>query len=113
MRFVSDVFRLVAENTVKPEMIGACVVPAAWTIKDSEGQLLPGLIGGSPLEVGRKIVPTRYDEFRLHVSSSYREVFDRDLRKVLAQNNWQIVRVKRKSRPNAGDAGRSQLARLN
>jgi hypothetical protein len=79
-------------------------VSAAWTVRDCEGQLLPGLVGASPLEVGRKIVPRHYDEFRLHVSASYREVFDRDLSKVLAHNNWQIVRVKSKRRAKAGSS---------
>jgi hypothetical protein len=69
-------------------------VPAAWTVKDSQGHLLPHLIGGSRLEVGRKIVPTRYDAFRLEVSSSYREVFNHELNTVLDRQDWQIVPVK-------------------
>jgi hypothetical protein len=73
-------------------------MPAAWTIKDSEGQLLLGFRGRSRLEVARKVVGTRYDPFRLEVSASYREVFDRDVRKVLERNNWQIVRLGRGSR---------------
>jgi hypothetical protein len=56
--------------------------------------LLPGLVGGSQIEVGRKILPGRYDPFRLHVSASYREMFDRDLGRALTRNGWQIVRVK-------------------
>jgi hypothetical protein len=71
-------------------------VPAAWTVKDSKGHLLPNFIGGSRMEVGRKIVPTRYDPFRLLVSASYREVFDRDLKNVLTREEWQIVPVKRR-----------------
>jgi hypothetical protein len=70
---------------------------ATWTIKDSGGQLLLGFLGRSRLEVGRKVVATHYDPFRLEVSASYREVFDRDLRKVLERNSWQIVRLNRKS----------------
>jgi hypothetical protein len=50
---------------------------AAWTVRDGNGQLLADFTGGSPMEVGRRIVPGRYDAFRLQVSSSYREVFDR------------------------------------
>ena len=65
---------------------------AAWTIKDGTGQLQAEFAGVSPLEVGRRIVPTRYDAFRLHVSPSYREMFDRAVPKVLAQQGWQIVR---------------------
>ena|ERR1700680_782203 len=75
---------------------GACAVPAGWTIKDSQGHLLPQFIGRSRLEVGRKIVPSRYDAFRLQVSSSYREVFDRDLKNVLERREWQIVPVRRR-----------------
>ena len=73
-------------------------MPAAWTVKDSNGHLLPHFIGGSRLEVGRKIVPTRYDAFRLEVSASYREVFDRDLKNVLERADWQIVPLKVRTR---------------
>lgn len=69
-------------------------MPAAWTVKDREGDLLPNFIAGSRREVGRKIVPARYDAFRLQVSSSYREAFDRDLEKVLEQRAWRIVPVR-------------------
>jgi hypothetical protein len=77
-------------------------VTAAWAIEDSKGQLLPDFIAGSRREVGRKIVPARYDAFRLQVSSSYREAFDRDLEKVLEQRAWRIVPV----RQRAGDRRR-------
>jgi len=74
-------------------------VPVAWTIKNSKGHVFSDLVGGSRLEVGRKIMPTRYDAFRLQVSSySYREVFHRDLENVLAQREWWIVPVKRRAR---------------
>jgi hypothetical protein len=53
---------------------------AAWTVKDSNGQLLAQFVAGSRLEVGRRIVPTHFDAFRLHVSQSYRELFDAPLR---------------------------------
>ena len=72
-------------------------MPAAWTVKDSEGDLLADFIAGSRREVGRKIVPARYDAFRLQVSSSYREVFDRDLEKVLEQRAWRIVPVRQRA----------------
>jgi hypothetical protein len=85
-------------------MIGASVVSATWAIQDNHGQLLPGIVAGSRLEVGRKIVPTRYDAFRLHVSPSYREVFERELRKVLDKNNWQIVRVRARRRRSTSAA---------
>jgi hypothetical protein len=66
---------------------------AAWTIKDGTGQLRAEFAAASPLEVGRRIVPARYDAFRLHVSPSYREAFDRAVAKVLAQQGWQIVKL--------------------
>jgi hypothetical protein len=66
---------------------------ASWTIEDSDGQLLPHFACNSRIEVGLKVVPTRFDAFRLQVSSSYREVFDRTLRKVLDQQGWNIVQV--------------------
>ena len=64
-----------------------------WTIQDSTGRHLPHFIANSRVEVGRKIVPTPFDVFRLHVSASYREAFERALLKVLAQKGWQIVRT--------------------
>jgi hypothetical protein len=51
-------------------------------------------MGATRLEVGCKIVPNRYDTFRLHVSASYRELFDRALGQVLERERWEIVRVK-------------------
>ena len=69
-------------------------MPAAWTIRDNNGRTLPHFIGSSRLEVARKVVPTHYDAFRLQVSSSYREMFDRDLKNVLERQEWQIVPVK-------------------
>jgi hypothetical protein len=67
---------------------------ALWTVKDRNGDLLEDISGASRLEVGRKIVPSRYDAFRLQVSSSYRELFDRALAQVLQRECWEIVRVK-------------------
>ena len=69
-----------------------------WTVKDSKGDLLPRFIADSPRGVGRKIVRNRYDAFRLEVSPSYREVFDRDLKTVLAREHWRIVPIKRHGR---------------
>lgn len=46
----------------------------AWTVIDSNGELLARFIAGSPREVGRKVVRNRYDPFRLEVSPSYREL---------------------------------------
>ena len=48
----------------------------------------------SRIEVGRKLVPARYDPFRLQVSPSYRELFDHVVSRNLDQNHWQIVRVR-------------------
>jgi hypothetical protein len=66
---------------------------AAWIVKDHNGQLLADFAGPSRLDVGRKLVPTPYDAFRLHVSSSYRELFDRALSQILQRKGWEIVRV--------------------
>ena len=69
----------------------------AWTVWDSNGQLLADFAAGSRLDVGRKLVPGHYDAFRLHVSSSYRELFDRALRQILERKGWQIVRWDRRA----------------
>jgi hypothetical protein len=66
---------------------------AAWTIRDKEGQLLPNFAAPSRLDVGRKLVPTPYDSFRLQVSHSYRELFDRAVAQILERKGWEIVRV--------------------
>jgi hypothetical protein len=80
------------------------VMAAAWTVRDSNGQLLADFVGASPLDVGRRIVPTRYDAFRLQVSSSYREAFDRAVTQVLQRQGWQIVRVKATARATQAQA---------
>jgi hypothetical protein len=73
---------------------GAYKMSAVWAVRDSNGDLLESLTGTSRLDVGCKIVPSRYDAFRLRVSSSYRELFDRALGQVLEQQRWEIVRVR-------------------
>ena len=77
---------------------------AAWTVRDGSGELLADFVGASPLEVGRRIVPARYDAFRLHVSSSYRAMFDRAVAQVLERQGWQIVRVKAPARTKPAPA---------
>lgn len=69
----------------------------AWTVKDTSGNLLEEFTSPSRLEVARKVVPRRYDCFRLQVSPSYREVFDRDVDKALARHCWQIVKVPKRA----------------
>ena len=83
---------------------------AAWTIKDGTGQLRAEFMGPSALEVGRRIAPTHYDAFRLHVSPSYREVFDRAVAKVLAQQGWQIVKVRARAQSPACGVGRNKAS---
>lgn len=83
----------------------------AWTVKDREGNLLPCFTSASRLEVERKVVPTHYDAFRLQVSSSYREIFTRDLAKVLAHKDWQVVRVGRRAARGPVTGNKAQLAR--
>ena len=70
-----------------------------WTIRDRNGELLPHFACTSALEVARKVVPGRYDAFRLHVSSSYRQLFDRAVKQILAREGWQIVRTTVRARP--------------
>jgi hypothetical protein len=69
-------------------------VHAIWTVKTGDGEVLEGFTAASRIEVARKIVPMRYDAFRLRVSSSYRELFDRALSQVLERERWEIVRVR-------------------
>jgi hypothetical protein len=80
------------------------VMAAAWTVKDGNGQLIADFVGASPMEVGRRIVPVRYDAFRLQVSASYRETFNRAVTQVLERNSWQIVRVKASARATPAQA---------
>lgn len=82
---------------------------AAWTIRDSTGQMLPHFVAGSRLDVGRKVLPTHYDAFRLQVSSSYRELFDRQLKTVLQRERWQIVPLRRHDRGRRGNSGPLQF----
>jgi hypothetical protein len=65
-----------------------------WSVRDSSGELLESFTGASRLEVGCKVVPKPYDAFRLRVSSSYRELFDRTLADILNREHWEIVRVR-------------------
>src|SRR6185295_8522460 len=55
-------------------VIGESPVSHIWTIKDSADRVVPNFIGASRLAVERKVVPTYYDPFRLHVSRSYRQI---------------------------------------
>jgi hypothetical protein len=57
-------------------------------------------------------VRTRYDAFRLQVSSSYREIFDHELRGVLEREEWQIVPVRRR-RATRRSSGRQLELNLN
>jgi hypothetical protein len=70
-----------------------------WAVKDHNGQCLPDLRGSSRIEVGCRVLPARYEVFRLHVSASYRELFDRALQQVLEENRWQMVEIKRRKPP--------------
>ena len=68
-------------------------MPAMWTVKDQSGNVLDRYVGPSRLEVGRKVLPERYDAFRLQVSSSYREIFERAVAQVLEREHWEIVPI--------------------
>ena len=76
-----------------------------WTVRDNSGQLL-AVVGGSRFEVGRKLLGNRYDAFRLQVSSSYREIFDRELRNVLEREDWQIVPLASQRRTRGASSGK-------
>jgi hypothetical protein len=67
---------------------------AMWAVKNHTGEVLQDFAAASRLEVGLKVVPRRYDTFRLRVSPSYRELFDRAVSRILDQKHWQIVRVR-------------------
>jgi hypothetical protein len=77
---------------------------STWTVRDDNGELHAEFVGASPLEVGRRIVPTRYDAFRLQVAPSYRAMFDRAVAQVLEREGWQIVRVKAPTRARRAHA---------
>jgi hypothetical protein len=63
-----------------------------WTVRDRVGHRVPGYDGHSRSEVGRKLVPSRFDAFRLEVSLSYRELFERAVAQILRRKGWEIVR---------------------
>jgi len=73
-------------------------MPHIWTVKNSTGHVVPNLTGTSRLDLERRLVPTYYDAFRLHVSPSYREIFDRELAKVLSDKRWRIMRIRSSAR---------------
>jgi hypothetical protein len=67
---------------------------ALWGVKNHIGEVLQDFTATSRIEVGRKLIPARYDAFRLQVSPSYRELFDQAVSRILDQKHWQIVRVR-------------------
>jgi len=69
-----------------------------WVVKDGGGQILSNFESQSRLELARKLMGERYDVFRFLVSSSYRELFERTLTKVLERENWRIVGVRVRQR---------------
>lgn len=70
-----------------------------WAVKDENGQILTDFLASSRIQVGCKVLPIHYDVFRLHVSASYRELFERALRLALEKNHWQIIAIKRGKPP--------------
>jgi hypothetical protein len=74
-----------------------------WTVRDGNGRWLSQFESDSQLEVARKIVPVHFDAFRLHVSPSYREQFDRTLNQCLQRYGWRIVRSKARPTTTAVD----------
>lgn len=84
-------------------------MPQAWTVRDGEGQMLPCFTSASRLEVERRVVPTHYDAFRLAVSSSYQELFAREVAKVLAHKGWCVVRTRSSRRTKSEASGQLEL----
>jgi len=81
-----------------PWVLGKAVMAAMWAVKDGSGRIVSSFGSRSRLELANKLTGERYDAFRLQVSSSYRELFDRALTKVLDRENWQIVRTEVRKR---------------
>ena len=75
---------------------------SVWTVKNENGEVLSRFTGASPLEVRRKLVPAHYDAFRLQVSSSYRELFERAVKQILKEQDWRIVRAPSKKQNAQG-----------
>ena len=73
-------------------------MPHIWTVKDSTGHVVPNVTGTSRIDLERRLVPTCYDAFRLHVSPSYREIFDRELATVLSDKRWRVIRIRTSAR---------------
>jgi hypothetical protein len=71
--------------------------------------MLPCFTSASRLEVERRVVPTHYDAFRLAVSSSYRELFAREVAKVLANKGWRVVRTRNSRRTRSGATAQLEL----
>ena len=67
---------------------------AIWAVRNGNGEVLENFAAASRLEVGRKVMPTRFDAFRFQVSPSYREHFERTLARILDREHWEIVRVR-------------------
>jgi hypothetical protein len=79
-----------------------------WTVKDCAGHEVPNFTGASRLDVGQRLVSSQYDSFRLHVSHSYREIFDRELAKVLSDKCWRIIRKRTNARRAEAALAREQ-----
>jgi hypothetical protein len=82
---------LIAKECLKKEQQA---MAALWGVKNHVGEVLQDFTATSRIEVRRKLVPARYDAFRLQVSPSYREQFDHAVSRILDQKDWQIVRVR-------------------
>ena len=94
---------------VSPNESGARAVPLAWTVRDSKGELLPHFSAGFSAGCRPQDRAAPYDAFRLEVSPSYREPFDRDLKAVLAREDWRIVPLRRRNRKRRRKAGQLEL----
>jgi hypothetical protein len=77
--------------TSRREPFWTTAMTTQWTVRDKSGRPLAGYDAVSRLEVARKLVPSHFDAFRLEVSSSYREVFERAVMQILKREGWEIV----------------------
>jgi hypothetical protein len=66
----------------------------------------------SPVHRGRsraRLWGARYDAFRLEVSPSYRELFDRELKTILEREKWKIVALRRRTRARRRNGAQLEL----
>jgi len=84
-------------------------MPRTWTARDSEAILLPSCIGLAPRSATESGCPTTTTRFALHLSSSYREMFGRDLAKCWRIRIVRVVRIRADPSSRAASESIAQL----